>query len=100
MQVLSHPFRIGADGAAATVDDLADDFIDQTLSILVRTRLHERDMAWAWGIPSVAHTGLSSGDLQSVIDQYGPDGVTVTCTPTVIDDQTQRVEVTYRRDES
>lgn len=72
-----HPFAIRLNGSVATAEQGSDAYIASQLAVIVGTRLGERDMVPAFGVPDAAFTGLSASDIQTCLDSFGPDGVTV-----------------------
>ncbi|ASX98709.1 baseplate wedge protein [Arthrobacter phage Colucci] len=98
--VLSFPFRLNADGTAATVGYGADGEVDEAIAVLVLTHLGERLMHPSFGVPDPAFAGLDVGDIQVGLDQYGPAGITiqsVTQEPVDGTDQVVRAVVAWRR---
>jgi hypothetical protein len=75
--LIAFPFAVGPDGAVVTVEDGSDLFVEQQLQVIVGTRLGERPMCWPFGIPDPAFDEIQPGDVQAVLDDYGPFGVTV-----------------------
>lgn len=75
--LISHPFRIGYGGQLATVEENTDAHLDQHVQLIIGTHLGEREMAWAYGVPQLAWAELTAADIQTVIDLYGPDNLTV-----------------------
>jgi hypothetical protein len=76
-QLLAFPFAFGPDGAAVTVDDASDDYVEQQLQVIIGTRPGERPMCWPYGISDPAFDEIDPADIQAVLNDYGPYGVTV-----------------------
>jgi hypothetical protein len=96
-RLLTHPFRILTSGVCATAEQGSDDYITSQLQVIVGTRLGERDMCEPFGIPNPAYANLTAADIQTCLDQFGPDGVTVTTVTTRADTDTNAVQVTWKR---
>jgi hypothetical protein len=75
--LIAFPFAVGPDGAVVTVEDGTDDFVEQQLQVIVGTRPGERPMCWPFGIPDPAFDEIQPGDVQAVLDDFGPFGVSV-----------------------
>lgn len=74
---LSFPFRLGADGAAATVGYGTDAEVDEAIAVLVLTRPGERPLNPTFGVPDPTFAGLYTGDVQVGLDEFGPAGITI-----------------------
>jgi hypothetical protein len=76
--LIAFPFAVGPDGAVVTVEDGSDLFVEQQLQVIIGTHPGERPMCWPFGVPDPAFDEIQPGDVQAVLDDYGPFGVTVT----------------------
>lgn len=97
---MAFPFHVGTDGAVQTVEPGTDADVDQAIVMLVQTTLGERPLAPGYGIPDPAFNGVSAGDLQVGLDEYGPAGITID--EVTRDPQTQtteRMTVRWSRDD-
>lgn len=96
MELLSHPFRLTANGAVATVTDDTDQAAAEGLAILAMTRKGERVMAPEFGLTDPAFDAVSVAELNVGLNDYGPGGVSVSgIQVTYPTDSTQRVELTF-----
>ncbi|QGZ17138.1 baseplate protein [Arthrobacter phage DrYang] len=98
--VLSFPFKLGPDGAAATTGYGTDQEIEEAIAVLVLTHIGERQMQPMFGVPDPAFSGLGVGDIQVGLDMFGPAGVTVqsvTSEPVEGNDQVVRAKVAWAR---
>lgn len=99
MQLLSHPFRLEASGAVATVEDGTEEAAAEGIAILALTRLGERDLVPGFGISDPAFDTMSIDELNVGLSEYGP-AVTVTdVTITHPTDTLERVELAFTLDE-
>ncbi|QFG14839.1 baseplate wedge protein [Arthrobacter phage Lymara] len=98
--VLSFPFKLQADGTAATAGYGTDQETEEAIAVLVLTHIGERQMQPMFGVPDPAFSGLGAGDIQVGLDQYGPAGITVqsvTTEPVDGTDQIVRAKVAWTR---
>lgn len=77
-RLLLHPFRLTVSGRVATAEQNTDTYIESQIAVVVSTRIGERDMCLPYGIPDPTYARLAVSDVQSCLDQFGPDGVVVT----------------------
>lgn len=70
--VLSHPFRIGANGRAVTVEQDTDDQRAELLAALILTRPGERPLAPGFGIPDPAFVGIDVATIEATTNVFGP----------------------------
>lgn len=96
--LLLHPFTLTVSGRVATADQGSDEYIDSQMRVVVGTRLGERQMQPAYGVPDPAFTELAVDDIQTCLDRYGPDGVRVAqLRLDQVDDSTQQVLLQWER---
>lgn len=92
--LITHPFEIRISGRVATAEQGTDRYIESQIAMAVGTRLGERDMAPSYGVAAMAD--LAASDIQTVLDDHGPDGVTVTAiTRTQVSDSTETITVEW-----
>jgi hypothetical protein len=94
-RILSFPFRIGADGAAAVVlQESADGYAEQ-VGLLCLTVRGERPMAPSFGVtdPLFSIEGLSLAEIRRGVDAFGPPVSIVSLSARPIGDGTQSVEI-------
>jgi phage baseplate assembly protein W len=94
--ILSHPFRFGADGNAATIDQDSAASTAQTLHAIVSTVRGEHPMAPSFGVDDPAFVGLAADQISANVALFYPnDGIRVTraaVTQITETDQTVRIE--------
>lgn len=96
MELLSHPFRLTANGSVATVTDDTDQAAAEGLAILAMTRKGERVMAPEFGLTDPAFDEVSVAELNVGLGDYGPGNVTVTGIQVDYPNETtQRVELAF-----
>lgn len=71
--ILSHPFRFGSDGRAATVDQDSPLGHAQQIHAIVSTRLGERHMTPSFGLRDPVFVGVEASDISSVIALHYPN---------------------------
>lgn len=77
MNALSHPFRLGLDGAAATVVVGSDEANLEAVAIHALTRKGERPLVPTFGTTDPVFADVDVAELNASLDTFGPD-VTVT----------------------
>lgn len=94
--ILSHPFRIGRNGAAVVVDEGDTRAHAEAVAIIAGTRRGERGMCPNFGVTDPAFGALDVGEVAANLAQFGPRGVTVTGVATTpLTDTTARVVLTF-----
>lgn len=93
-QILSYPFRVGAGGAAATVEQGSDAADVEQLAVLVLTRTGERALVPEFGLRDPAFAGVDVSELVGAIARWGPP---VRLTDVTADPDPARPEVTVVR---
>lgn len=76
--IISFPFRLSPTGEVAVTGHGTDAEVDEAIAVVVLTMVGERPMNEGFGIPDPAFAGLTVGDVQVNLDEYGPPGVRVT----------------------
>lgn len=98
--LILHPFRILVSGGVATADQNSDAYIASQLGVIAGTRIGERDMCEPFGVQDATYGALAPADIQTCLDVFGPDGVTVTSVVTTADtaEISASVVITWDRD--
>ena len=101
MRVFAHPFRVAADGSAATVEQWTDAQAALIAQIVAHTIVGERPLAPDFGIPDPAGRGVDAATLQGAVELCEPDlMVTAVDAPAAVaGSQTVRLAVQWRPDE-
>jgi hypothetical protein len=100
VSILSHPFRLGPTGAAATVEDGSTAANAEAIAVLLMTRRGERPMAPDFGITDPTFAELDVAELDAGLALWGPDGVTVTDVSMVArDDLSAEVVISFDEDQ-
>lgn len=98
MQLLAHPLRIASGGSFVAVEQDSEQQVNQTLQVLIGTRLGERPMADEYGLPDPVWLGLAPGDINTALEIYGPPAVQVEAVNTwESDGMTELVEIEWTR---
>lgn len=95
MELLSHPFRLNANGTVATVTEDSDQSDAELLAILAMTRKGERVMAPDFGTTDPVFDGIGLAELNVGLRDYGPDLTITDVRITYPNDTTQRVELVF-----
>ena len=74
---LAHPFRLAANGHMLTRSAGSDDDINDRLQLIIGTVQDERPMFPSYGIPDPVFVGISAGDIQACISEFGPEGIVI-----------------------
>lgn len=95
MELLSHPFRLEANGAVATVEDDTEEAYAEGIAVLALTRKGERDLVPDFGLTDPAFNELSLAELNVGLTDFGPP---VEVTDVAIEyptDTTERVVIAF-----
>lgn len=98
MRILSHPFRLAANGEVATVEQNSDGATAEQLAVLILTRRGERALVPAFGVTDPTFDRLSAAEVSAGVEMFGP-AARIEAVETVWHDETTR-EVTVRYAES
>lgn len=74
---LAHPFRFAANGTVLTRVAGSEDDVNDRLRLIVETVQDERALFPSYGIPDPAFIGVSAGDVQACLSEYGPENVQI-----------------------
>ena len=99
MDLISHPFRLEANGAVATVEDGTEEAAAEGIAVLVLTRRGERDLVPGFGMTDPTFDELSVAELNVGLAEYGPDVIVTDVAITYPDDRTERVELAFNLEE-
>ena len=99
MDLLSHPFRLEANGAVATVEDGTDEANAEGIAILCLTRKGERDLVPDYGVTDPVFNELNLAEVNVGLTDFGPDVVVTNVTVTYPNDRTERVELAFESQE-
>lgn len=98
VQLIQHPFTLDRGGAVHTAEAGSDEQITTGIAAIVGTRIGQRPMVWAFGIPDPAFGSLTAEDVRAGVAGFGPDGVIITgVTNTAVDDETSTAVVSWKR---
>lgn len=100
MRLLAHPFRLAGDGTAATVEQGSDAATAQALGALVATVRGERDDVPAFGVTDPTFGALDLAEVIAGVALFGPAVEITGLTSDYVDDQTQRVVLTWQTPEA
>lgn len=97
-RLLLHPFTLTVGGRVASAEQGSDAYLESQIAVVIGTHLGERDMCVPFGVPDPVFARLSPADIQTCLDRFGPDGVTVLSVATEsVSDTTDRVAVDWQR---
>lgn len=99
MDLISHPFRLEANGAVATVEDGTEEAAAEGIAVLVLTRRGERDLVPGFGMIDPTFDELSVAELNVGLAEYGPDVIVTDVAITYPTDRTERVELAFNLEE-
>lgn len=94
-RILSHPFRLAANGAAATVDQDSAECNAEQIAVLVLTRPGERPLAPGFGVADPTFSALSPTELAAGVAEYGPPVVLRDVEARPVDDHTLALTITF-----
>jgi phage baseplate assembly protein W len=96
-RILSYPFRLGAGGTVAVVDQDSDAAQVEQLAVLVLTRTGERGAVPDFGLRDPAFRGVDVSELVGAVARWGPPVrlVDVTAEPVAARPDVTAVRVTF-----
>lgn len=99
MDLLSHPFRLVANGAVATVAEGTEEANAEGIAILCLTHKGERDLVPEYGVTDPVFDDLSLAEVNVGLTDYGPPVTVTNVTVTHPNDRTERVELAFESQE-
>ena len=96
VDLLAHPFTIGANRSAVTVLDGSDEANTQGIAVLALTRKGERVLVPTFGVTDPVFDELDVAELNVGLATFGPDVTVTAITVTPTSDRAARVELTYQ----
>lgn len=94
--ILSHPFRILPNGAAAAVEQASDEAHAEQLAVLALTRRGERDLAPGFGLTDPAFAGgFEPTELAAAVAAFGPPVELTAITVEAVSDSVIGVRVEF-----
>lgn len=97
--ILSFPARLTSQGYFATAPYGSDQEIEEALAVLTLTHLGERPMEPDFGIPDPVWGAITLNDVETGLEEYGPEGVVVVdIVENVLDETTSSYEIEWERD--
>lgn len=76
--VLSFPFHLDPQGRVATAPYGSDQEVDGAIAAIILTDIGERPLTPSFGIPDPVGVGITEGDIQVALTEYGFEDVTIT----------------------
>lgn len=98
MDVISHPFRLAANGTVATVLDGDTDANAEAVAILAMTRKGERPLVPSFGTSDPVYDEVDLAELNVGLLDFGPAVRITDLTVTYPSDRTERVELAFEED--
>lgn len=95
-RILSHPFRLLANGAAATVEQDTDAGDAEQIAVLILTRRKERPLVSGFGMTDPTFGGFDVGELAAGVTIYGPPRPIADVVVRVDTGDAQIVDVVYQ----
>lgn len=96
MNLISHPFRLAANGRVATVEQDTDAARAEQIAVLLLTRTGERPLSPAFGVTDMVGQGLNESELAAGLAMFGPDVTLADVEIETVGQDTQRVTVTFQ----
>lgn len=93
--ILSHPFRLSANGTAATVDQGSDQANAEQVAVLCSTIQGERIVLPAFGVPDPAFAGITPGVIAAQVAKWGPTVTIRSVTANPVTDSDTDVTVSF-----
>lgn len=95
MDLISHPFRLEANGGIATVVDGTDDAYAEGIAVLVLTRKGERPLVPDFGMTEPTFDDVDLAELNVALDDFGPPVEVADAAIDHPDDRTEAVVLTF-----
>lgn len=95
MAILSHPFRLAANGSVAKVDPISPQGIAEQIAVLVLTRRGERELIGGFGTSDPTFGAFDPTEVVAGITAFGPPTSIADITVAPRDDATLDVTVTF-----
>lgn len=96
VRLLSHPFRLGADGAVVTVEQGSDQAVAQEIGALIATIRGERQAVPAFGISDPVFSSVDLAEVTAGLALFGPLVDVTGLDVTYPDSTTERVVVSWQ----
>lgn len=94
-RILSHPFRLVANGSVATVEQDSEQADREQIAVLALTVTGERALVPNFGVTDPTFAGFEAAELRAGVATFGPP-VTITDVRTTMQpDDTELVEVDF-----
>lgn len=93
--ILSHPFRLLPNGAAATVEQDSDQANAEQIAVLVTTYLGERPLSPGFGVTDPVFGGLDNSEVLAGIEAFGPPVDVSDIRSTWESDSTQLISIDF-----
>lgn len=94
--ILSHPFRLTADGRVALVEQASPTADAEQIAVLALTRLGERPLVPGFGMTDPTFAGFERTALAAGLALWGPPVQIERVDVAFTDEHTQAVEVKFR----
>lgn len=99
MDLISHPFRLEANGDVATVVDGTEEAAAEGIAILCLTRQGERDLVPEYGVTDPVFDELNLAEVNVGLTDFGPNVTVTGVVVTYPNDRTERVELAFETQE-
>lgn len=93
--ILSHPFRLSANGTVATVAQGTDQANAEQIGVLCSTIQGERPIVPTFGVPDPAFSGIAAGVITAQIARWGPNVTVKSVTANPVSDIETDVTVSF-----
>lgn len=98
--ILSHPFRLEPSGVVAVAQEGTTRANAEAVAVMAGTIRGERPVVPDFGVSDPAFGRLDPVEVQVGLNQYGPDGITITGVQVVpADDRTMRVTLSFEENQ-
>lgn len=94
-RILSHPFRIAANGAVAAVEQDSEQADREQIAMLILTKRGERPLAPGFGITDPTFDRVSASEVTAGVALYGPPVNVTEVLTTITAADEQLVEVRF-----
>lgn len=99
VQLIAHPFRLGADGSVQTHEADSEPYLAERIALIIGTQPGERVLVPGFGISDPTYSELALPALQNQVAIYNIPVKITEVHKTTMSDQQNHYRVTFERDE-
>jgi hypothetical protein len=98
VNLISHPFRLAANGAVATVEDGTDEAAAEAVAVVALTIKGERDLVPDFGVTDPSFDVLSVAEVNGTLDDFAYAATVTDATVEPLPAGLERVALTFTQE--